>query len=127
MTNHTQAPDKNHASVETYVTGYVLSLGFTLIAYFFVYDHTALNQGAGPVAYLVPVLIALALGQFITQLVFFFHLGRETKPRWKLVVFLGMIVIVSILVFGSLWIMSNLNYRMTPQQIDNYMQSQDGF
>jgi hypothetical protein len=33
---------------------------------------------------------------------------------------------VSILVFGSLWIMGNLNYRMSPQQMNTYMTDQGG-
>ena len=127
MNEQTRVPEKSHASVESYVIGYVLSLGLTLAAYFYVYEHNLLHATSGPGPWLVPILITLALGQFLTQLIFFFHLGRESKPRWKLVVFLMMILIVSIIVFGSLWIMSNLNYRMTPSQIDNYMQSQDGF
>jgi hypothetical protein len=36
-------------------------------------------------------------------------------------------MVVCILVFGSLWIMNNLNYRMTPQQIQSYMDNQTGF
>jgi len=126
MATRPPKPEKNHASFESYVIGYLLSLGLTLVAYFMVYDRT-LTYPMGPMGLLVPALITLALGQFLVQLIFFFHLGRETKPRWKLVVFCGMIMVISILVFGSLWIMSNLNYRMTPQQIDNYMSSQDGF
>jgi cytochrome o ubiquinol oxidase operon protein cyoD len=120
-------PEASHATVQSYVIGYVLSLGLTLTAYFLVYDHTLSYPGAAPYVLLVPLLIALALGQFIVQLLFFFHLGRETKPRWKLVVFFMMIGIVCILVFGSLWIMSNLNYHMTTTQINNYMNQQDGF
>ena len=64
--------------------------------------------------------------QFVGQLIFFMHLGRETKPRWKLAVTLMMILVVSILVGGSLWIMSNLTYRMTPTQEENYMNNQQG-
>jgi cytochrome o ubiquinol oxidase subunit IV len=58
--------------------------------------------------------------------VFFLHLGRETRPRWKLAVFLFMLGVILILVFGSLWIMTNLNYRMMPKQMVQYMNSQAG-
>jgi hypothetical protein len=34
--------------------------------------------------------------------------------------------VVLILVFGSIWIMNNLNYRMTPEQINTYMNNQGG-
>jgi len=37
-----------------------------------------------------------------------------------------MILVVMILVGGSLWIMKNLNYRMTPEQMNQYMIDQNG-
>lgn len=109
------------AGVGSYVLGYVSSLYITLTAYLLVRHHSLSKT------VLVASVTGLALLQFIIQLVFFLHLGRETKPRWKLVVFLFMLLVVGILVGGSLWIMTNLNYRMTPQQITNYMNSQGGF
>jgi cytochrome o ubiquinol oxidase operon protein cyoD len=109
-----------HGKLSTYLFGYMWSIYLTLGAYFLV----ASNRFAS--AIVIPALIVLAVIQFIVQLVFFLHLGQETKPRWRLYTLLFMIAVVSIVVFGSLWIMSNLNYRMTPQQINNYMQSQDG-
>jgi heme/copper-type cytochrome/quinol oxidase subunit 4 len=57
----------------------------------------------------------------------FLHLGNEAKPRLKLLVFGFMALVVMILVFGSLWIMYSLNYRMpTQSQINSYMNSQNG-
>jgi cytochrome o ubiquinol oxidase subunit IV len=103
-----------------YVTGFAVSIFLTITAYLLVTNHAF----AKPV--LVIAVIVLALTQFITQLVYFLHLGRETKPRWKLLVFLLMVMVVLILVFGSLWIMTNLNYNMSPQQMQTYMQNQDG-
>lgn len=111
-------PDQ--ASLRLYVTGFGLSLLFTLDAYLSVTHHLFSKN------VLIGGIAGLALAQFLTQLVCFLHLGREFKPRWKLAVFLMMAGIVVILVGGSLWIMNNLNYRMTPQQVDKYLQSQDG-
>jgi len=114
-------PAPEHSTLSSYITGFAFSLILTLTAYFLVVDQA--YHGTG-----LRLLIAvLALGQFITQMVFFLHLGRETKPRWKLLVFGGMVTVVVILIGGSLWIMSSLNYHMTPSQVDQYMQSQDGF
>jgi cytochrome o ubiquinol oxidase subunit IV len=63
--------------------------------------------------------------QFIVQMFLFLHVGEERGPRLKLLAACLMLGVVLILVFGSLWVMNNLNYRMTPQQITQYMQSQD--
>ena len=58
---------------------------------------------------LVGALAALAVAQLMVQLVFFLHLGTESKPRWNLTVVLFALMVVVILVFGSLWIMKNIN------------------
>ena len=105
----------------TYVVGFVSSLILTLGAYFTVKDHLYAHHT------MMVIIITLALLQFYVQMVFFLHLGTETKPRWKVTAFVFMVTVVLILVFGSLWIMNNLNYRMTPQQLNQYLHNQDGF
>lgn len=103
-------------TLQAYLTGFILCLGLTLIAYWSVVNHkfsgTALLYWIG----------WLALIQFFVQMIFFLHLGRETKPRWKFVSFWFMTLVVSILVFGSLWIMTNLQYHHT-----DHLKSSDGF
>jgi cytochrome o ubiquinol oxidase operon protein cyoD len=112
--------EEGQATLSSYVIGYIISVYLTVTAYLLVRNH--MNSHA----ILLSLIIGLALVQFIVQLLFFLHLGRETKPRWKLLVFSFMIVIVCIIVFGSLWIMDNLNYRMTPSQMNTYMNDQSG-
>lgn len=105
--------------LRTYIFGYGMSLIFTLTAYLMVYHHSA----STPV--LIGLVVVLALAQFFVQMYYFLHLGSETKPRWKLYVAAFMITIVLIIVFGSIWIINNLNTRMTiPEQIQ-YMNSQN--
>jgi len=120
--------DQNHsASKSGYIVGYILALVITLTAYMLVEAHN--NSGHEFSRVFVFVSIAcLAFIQFIVQLLFFLHLGRETKPRWKILVFFGMLTVVIILVAGSLWIMHNLNYRMMPSQakVNQYLQGEDG-
>jgi cytochrome o ubiquinol oxidase subunit IV len=113
--------DIDHGTLKTYVGGYVASIVLTVAAYLVVSRHLLSGNNR-----LIAAVAALALVQFLVQLVFFLRLGRETKPRWKLLVFGFMVGVVGILVFGSLWIMSNLNYRMTPSQMNQYMKDQSG-
>jgi cytochrome o ubiquinol oxidase operon protein cyoD len=107
-------------SLNSYVVGFGLSLLLTLASYLLVSNHGLSRRG------LMAVTTIFALTQFFVQMIYFLHLHIETKPRWKLLVFSFMTVVVLILVLGSLWIMSNLNYRMMPDQINQYLQSQDG-
>jgi len=111
-------PDEG-VNLQTYVTGFVASISLTLVAYALVMRH-ALSKDT-----IVAAIACLAAIQAIVQLIFFLHVGRETKPRWKLLVFGFMVVVVFIIVVGSIWIMNNLNYRMTPDEMNQYLKSQE--
>jgi len=114
--------DSEQTTLRTYVTGFIFSVGLTLAAYILVVNH-AFSKWA-----LAFAVALLALVQFMVQLVFFLHLGQDTKPRFKVGVFLFMLLVVLIIVVGSLWIMHSLNYRMdmSPKRIQDYMNAQIG-
>lgn len=114
-------------TLRSYILGYGLSLVLTLAAYFLVQIH--LNSGHVSPAHSATFVIvtALAITQFIAQLVWFLHLGHESKPRWNLVVFVFMLLVLGIIVFGSLWIMNNLNYHMrSPQDLNSEIIRDEG-
>ncbi len=104
-----------------YVIGFISSLVLTLCAYLITYYHAG-NRGL-----LLGLLAVLALIQFLVQLFFFLHVGREFSPRFKLMMTTFMILVVIILVGGSLWIMHSLNGRVMPstKQKEQYMNAQD--
>lgn len=112
----------SHGSFSTYLTGFAASLVLTVLAFLLVGRH-ALGRKM-----LIGVIMLLALTQFLVQAIYFLHLGRETKPRWKLAAFVFMIGIVLTIVVGSLWIMANLDSRhgMTPTQTDKYIINDEG-
>jgi cytochrome o ubiquinol oxidase operon protein cyoD len=96
-------------SFKSYLLGFLLSILLSLATYFAVAHQIFLKQ------WLFFTIVALALVQMLVQFVFFLQLGKESKPRWNLIVFLFMLLIVIVLVIGSLWIMANLDYReMSP-------------
>ena len=111
-----------------YVIGFILSLGLTLTAFWLVHKHVASGHRYPSDKFMVAAIMALAVVQLMVQLVYFLHLDRETKPRWNLAALSFMFIVLLIVVIGSLWIMSNLNYRMldSPSQVNDYIQSQDG-
>lgn len=109
-----------------YIVGFVLSLVCTFLAYWMVSEHINNGHMTFPHAVIVPMLAILAISQFIIQLVYFLHLGAETKPRWKQLVFWFMIIIVLIIVVGSIWIMQNLNYNMMPAPENMDVRTQRG-
>jgi len=118
-----QVREAARGSLTTYVTGFSLSLVLTLIAYMAV-SRQLLSKDI-----LVGTIIILAVAQLVVQMVFFLHLGSESKPRWNITAFLFMLMVLSILVFGSLWIMHNLNYHMhgaPGMQTDQYIMQDEG-
>ena len=107
----------------SYMVGFTLSLILTLVAFWFVAQHV--ENGRFDMNVVVGGLAITAVAQLIIQLVFFFHLGREPKPRLNTVSFLFMLMVVGIIGFGSLWIMYNLNYNMMPHEVEQYIQKEE--
>lgn len=107
--------------INSYVVGFVLSLLLTIAAYLFVVEHLLAGNA------LIFAVVLFAIIQFYVQTIFFLHLGRGVGARMKFWLFVATIVVIAIFVGGSLWIMSNLNYRMTPQEINNYLKDQSSF
>lgn len=111
MEQHLHSADTSHAqgSYKSYFIGFVLSIALTLLAYYFVADHIFTGW------VLNAIIILLSILQVIVQLVFFLHLGEDSKPYWNILAFIFMVIVVAIVVPGSIWIMNNLNYRMMPE------------
>ena len=90
------------------VWGFFLSVVLTLVAYFLVIEAPYSK------ALLIGAVLGLGFIQALLQLVCFLHVGIESKPHWNLFLFLFMAFIAFIIVGGSMWIMSNLDYNVMP-------------
>lgn len=95
-----------YGSYKSYLIGFAASIALTLLAYFFVAGHFFTGW------VLDTVIITLSIVQVLVQLLFFLHLGDESKPYWNLIAFLFMVMVVVIIVVGSIWIIFDLDYRM---------------
>jgi cytochrome o ubiquinol oxidase operon protein cyoD len=111
---------KEGGSMRSYTAGFIISIGLTIAAYLLVAQNILSGWG------LVYAIIGLAVVQLFAQLFFFLHLGRGPNRKWNSVTLILMLIIVFIVVAGSLWIMHNLNYHMSPQQMNLFMRQQDG-
>ncbi len=96
---------KHRLKISAYILGFGLSLYLTLTAYWLT-AHDVFQATTFMVA-----IMTLALLQFAIQVIFFLHIGEESKPRWNLTTLGFMLLVVAILVIGSLWIMENLSYH----------------
>jgi cytochrome o ubiquinol oxidase operon protein cyoD len=111
---------KNFKALISYVVGFILSLLLTIAAYLFAVKHLLVGSG------LIFTIVTMAIIQLYVQLIFFLHLGQGLGAKSKLWVFLFTVLAIAVVVGGSLWIMSNLNYNMTPQDVNNYLMEQNG-
>lgn len=102
-----------HGTISSYTLGFSYSIVFTLIA-FWIAPHL------GSFAY--PAIIITALLQLLVQVIFFLHLGRDPKQQWNMIMFVFTGLIISILIIGTLWIMSNLEHlhMQSPTTTDIY-------
>ena len=130
LTRKHQQTSHSNVRLYAYIIGFGLSIILTLAAYVLVTQHTGGSLGSLSHSAVIGIVLVLAMIQLTVQLVFFLHIGREEKPRWNLQVLLFSILIVSILVIGSIWIMANLDYNMQlekPADVNNAIIEDEGF
>lgn len=88
------------------VTGFLLSLILILAAFFLVVSKS-----------LSGVALSLTLGflgllQAWVILAFFIRTLSEKKPHWNRMIFIFMVMVIILVIFGSLWIMYHLDYNL---------------
>jgi cytochrome o ubiquinol oxidase operon protein cyoD len=99
-----------------YVEGFGLAAGLTLVSFWAAGTHWVWGPS-------VPVLLGvLAIAQMGVHLVFFFHISSAPDQTNNFLALAFGILVVGLVVFGSIWIMANLDANMTP--MDRLMQMQ---
>ena len=93
-------------SYRSYATGFFLSVVLTVIAFALV------MSGALPRSATLIGIVGAALVQILVHLHYFLHLDSSSAARWNILALLFTLLIMTLFVGGTLWIMYNLNYRM---------------
>ena len=116
------APGDDHggfdiaSGIRGYVIGLVLAVGLSAVS-FYIARSTLVWAPSIPIA-----LSVLAVAQMGVHLVFFLHITTGKDSINNVLALAFGILIVMLLVFGSLWIMSDLNHAMIP--MDQIMKMQ---
>ena len=87
--------------------GFILAFALTLLAFGLV-----AAGGDWPRWIVLFGILAAALAQALVHLHYFLHLGLAPESRWKLLTLLFTVWIIILFLAGSIWIMTNLKYRM---------------
>jgi cytochrome o ubiquinol oxidase operon protein cyoD len=91
-----------------YVIGLVLAAALTAASFWAIGTHLIYGPGI-PVA-----IVTLAIAQMGIHLVFFLHITTSPDNTNNVLALAFGILIVCLVLFGSLWIMANLNHNMMP-------------
>lgn len=90
----------------SYGIGFVLSIVLTVVAF------GAVMSGVLSRPTEIFVIFGVAIAQILVHLYYFLHLNTSSSARWNLLAMIFTVLIIVLFVGGSIWIMSNLGYRM---------------
>ena len=107
MNQTTTSGGAGKGSVRNCLTGFILSLLLTGIAFALVMN----GGGLGRLVILVGIFSTAAV-QILVHLRFFLHLDGSSAARWNVLALVFTALILILFVGGTLWIMFNLKYRM---------------
>ena len=96
----------SRGSLKSYLTGFVLSLILTAMPFALV------MRGTWSSAATLAGIFSAGMVQILVHLHYFLHLDTSSAARWNVLAIMFTLLIMALFVGGTLWIMSNLNYRM---------------
>ena len=110
---------ENRPQLAAYLTGFILALLLTLLAFGLASIGTGnflqeMNLGEIPRWLSMAGVSMLAILQILVHLRYFLHLDLSSLDNLKVQAILFSLFIIFILVGGTLWILFDLNGRMSP-------------
>jgi cytochrome o ubiquinol oxidase subunit IV len=96
----------SRGSLKTYVTGFILSLVLTVIPFGLV------MSGWASWSAMVWVICGAGILQILVHLHYFLHLDTSSAARWNVMALMFTLLIMTIFVGGTVWVMFTLNSRM---------------
>ena len=112
--------DADEYTIREGIQGYIVGLGLATlltITSFFVAQTNLVWQPSIPIA-----LVVLAIAQMAVHLIFFIHITTAPDNTNNILALAFGVLIVTLVVAGSLWIMYNLNHNMMPMDQMMHMQ-----
>jgi cytochrome o ubiquinol oxidase operon protein cyoD len=98
-----------HGSLSGYVTGFVLSVILTAIPFWLVMAHVFKTPTVTAF-----VVMAFAGAQIVVHMIYFLHMTPQAEGGWNLLALIFTLVLVTIALMGSMWVMYHLNNNMMP-------------
>ncbi|QCI17850.1 cytochrome o ubiquinol oxidase subunit IV [Buchnera aphidicola (Acyrthosiphon lactucae)] len=92
--------------MQSYFLGFLFSIVLTVVPFILAIQKIFCNE----INYII--FLSCAISQIIIHFIYFLHLNFSVEKRWNLITLLFVVVIIFIVVFGSIWIMYNLNHHI---------------
>jgi cytochrome o ubiquinol oxidase operon protein cyoD len=106
---HGHEYDHAHGSRRGYLLGFGLSAVLTSVAFWLVMSGMLPDARAATLA-----VVVLAFAQIIVHTLCFLHVNTRVEGGWTLMALMFAVVMITIVISGSLWIMDHLNSNMMP-------------
>jgi cytochrome o ubiquinol oxidase subunit IV len=103
--------EAGHGSLKGYLTGFILSVILTAIPFWLVMAHVL------PATATVLCVMGLAAVQIVVHMIYFLHMNTRSEGGWSMLALIFTVVIVTIALIGSLWVMYHLNANMMPMPV----------
>ena len=103
---HIDSTGASRGTFKSYATGFILSIILTVVPFALVMSGSLSGSA------LLSGIFAAAVVQILVHLHYFLHLDASSAMRWNVLALLLTLLIMTLFVWGTLWIMSHLNYRV---------------
>lgn len=106
---HHQHEEGPHASFSGYMIGFLASVFLTAIPFWLVMGGVFESKATTSL-----IILAFAAVQIVVHMVYFLHMNFHSEGGWNMLSLLFTAVLLFITLFGSLWVMYNMNVNMMP-------------
>ncbi|CAL4323339.1 Cytochrome bo(3) ubiquinol oxidase subunit 4 [Buchnera aphidicola (Symydobius americanus)] len=93
--------------IYSYIIGFFISFFFTVIPFCI-----AMKKKYFKLNFLIFIFLICAVFQIFIHLKYFLHLNFSKKYTWIIVSLIFSLIVIFIIIFGSIWIMWNLNHHL---------------
>lgn len=104
-----KAKDYFHVTSRGYLVGFVLAAILTAIPFYLVMTH---KLAASLESY--SLIAVFASCQILVHMIYFLHLNTNSEGGWTILSLIFTLLIISVVVIGSVWVMYHLNTNMMP-------------
>ena len=104
---HIDSTGAGRGSFKSYATGFIFSIILTVVPFALVMSGRLSGSA------ILSAIFAAAIIQILVHLHYFLHLDASSAMRWNILALLLTLLIMTLFVWGTLWIMGHLNYRLT--------------